>query len=216
MGDVLRLAQAAHGDALDHRLLALRSVGLPLPLVVGAGAQKARRHGVDRDAVGPELVRELAHQAELGCLGGGVGLDAGQADAKAGAARDHDDAAVALLLHARRHRATGEERAFDIDGLDRAPVVVAHLFDRALALAAHAARDMHQHIDATAGLFDFAHEGVNLPRLRQVDLARLQDAPTARPGARLQSQKLVFQHIAGPHPGAAFDEAFDDPAADAA
>src|SRR5829696_2933511 len=85
-----------------------------------------------------------------------------------------------------------------------------------LALAAHAARDMHQHIDATAGLFDFAHEGVNLPRLRQVDRARLQGAAALRLGPRLQSRKLVFQHIAGPHPGAAFDEAIDDPAADAA
>src|SRR4030095_4630361 len=201
MGDVLRFAEAAHGDALDHRLLALGPVGLPLPLVVGAGAQKARRHGVDRDAVRSELVRELAHQAELGGPGGGVGLDAGQADAEPGAARDHDDAALALLLHARRHGAAGKERAFDIDRLDRAPVFVAHLFDRALALATHAARDMHQHVDAAAGLFDLAHEAVDLPRLRQRGPARLPRAAALRLGTRLQRRQLVFQHVAGPDPG---------------
>ena len=41
-------------------------------------------------------------------------------------------------------------------------------------------------------------------------------AAALRLGPRLQRRKLVFQEIAGPHPGAAFDEAFDDPAADAA
>src|SRR6266508_1806676 len=216
MGDVLRLAQAAHGDALDHRLLAFWPVGLPLPLVVGAGAQEARRHGVDRDAARPELVGELAHQAELRGLGRGVGLDSGQADAQARAAGNHDDAALGPLLHARHHRAAGEERAFDVDGLDRAPIVVAHLLDRAPGLAAHAARDVHQHVDRAAGLLDLAHEAVDLGRLRQVDFARLQRAAALGLGPRLQCRQLTFQEVAGPHPGAAFDEALDDAAADPA
>ncbi len=75
---------------------------------------------------------------------------------------------------------------------------------------------MHQHVDRAACPFDLAHEAVDLGRLRQVDLARLQDAAALRPGPRLQRHQLAFQDIAGPDLGAAFDEALDDPTADAA
>ena len=58
---------------------------------------------------GPELVRELAREADLPGLGAGIGLDAGEADAEPGAARDVDDPPVALRLHARRDRLRHEE-----------------------------------------------------------------------------------------------------------
>src|SRR5919197_2249711 len=107
MGDVLWLAEPTHGDPLVHRLLTLRPIGLPLPLVIRACAQKARRHGVHGNAARPELVCQLAHEAELRRLGRGIRLDAGQADPETGAASDHDNAALALSLHTRRDGAAG-------------------------------------------------------------------------------------------------------------
>ena len=55
-------------------------------------------------------------------LGGGIGLDAGEADREPGTARDVDDAPAARGLHPRRHRLTQIERAADVDGEDRVPV----------------------------------------------------------------------------------------------
>ncbi len=75
---------------------------------------------------------------------------------------------------------------------------------------------MDQHVDRAADPFDLAHQAVDLGRLGYVDLARFERAATRRPGPRLQRRQLAFQDIAGPHPGAAFDEALDDSAADAA
>ena len=188
-----------------------------MPLVVGAGAQEARRHGVDRDAARPELVGELAHQAELRCLGRGVGLDSGQADAQAGAAGNHDDAALGPLLHARRHGSAGEERAFDIDGLDRAPILVAHLLDRALDLAAHAARDVHQHVDARRTACSTSRtKSLTCADCVRSTLRVSKRAAALGLGPRLQRRQLAFQEVAGPHPRAALDEALDDAAADPA
>ena len=69
---------------------------LPLPLGRGVGADEARRDAVDGDPEGPELVGQLAGQADLAGLGAGIGLDAGEADAQPGARGDVDDPAVAL------------------------------------------------------------------------------------------------------------------------
>src|SRR5205823_8734838 len=68
----------------------------------------------------------------------------------------------------------------------------------------------------TASLLDLAHEAVDLSRLRQVDLARLERAAALGPRPRLQRRQLAFQEVAGPHPGAAVDEALDYAATDPA
>src|SRR5262249_36839033 len=101
MRDVLGLAEAAQRDALDQPLLALGTVGLPLPRGRRVGAHEAGRDVVDGDAELPELMRQLAGQADLRRLGRGVGLNAGEADAEPGAARDVDDAPGMRRLHAR-------------------------------------------------------------------------------------------------------------------
>ena len=82
MGDVFGRAKPLKGDALDQRGLAFGPVGLPLPFRGGVGTNKAGGDIVDRDAPGAEFVGELAGEADLGGLGRGVGLDAGQADAE--------------------------------------------------------------------------------------------------------------------------------------
>src|SRR5262245_45266343 len=80
MGDVLGAAETLQRDRVDQAALTFLAIGLPLPLGRRVGADEARRHIVDRDAPGPEFVGELPGQADLRRLGGGVGLDAGQAD----------------------------------------------------------------------------------------------------------------------------------------
>ena len=82
--DVAAPTQSAHGDALQQTLLARVTESLPLPFGVGVGTDKARRHAVDGDAEGSELVGQLPNQADLPRLGAGVGLDPGQADTQAG------------------------------------------------------------------------------------------------------------------------------------
>ena len=100
-GDVVGRAEPLQRDVLKQPLLALLAHRLPLPLGGRIGADEARRDVVDGDVPRPELVRELARQADLPGLGAGIGLDAGQADAETGAAGDVDDPAVALAASCR-------------------------------------------------------------------------------------------------------------------
>src|SRR5579864_7779651 len=79
VGDVRGAAQPAHRDALHQLLLALLAVAVPLPLRGRVGEDEPGRYAVDRDAELPELVRHLPGEPDLGRLGAGVGLDAGQA-----------------------------------------------------------------------------------------------------------------------------------------
>ena len=79
----------------EEPLLAVLAHRLPLPLGGRVGADEARRDVVDGDVPGPELMGELARQPDLPGLGAGIGLDAGEADAEAGAAGDVDHPAVA-------------------------------------------------------------------------------------------------------------------------
>jgi hypothetical protein len=144
--DVPGLAEPAHRDALHERALAGLAAALPLPLGVGLAAHEAGRHGVDGDAVLAELMRELAHEAELRGLRRRAALDAGEAHAEPGARGDHHDAARAPALHHRDHRARGKEGALDVDVLDRVPRRLARLLNRLRRLPEDAARDMDEDV----------------------------------------------------------------------
>ena len=147
VGDVVGRAEPLQRDAIDERALALLAVRLPLPLGRRVGAHEARRDVVDGDAPRPELVGELAREADLRRLGRRVGLDAGQADAQPGAARDVDDPPAARRLHARRHGLRAVERAGHVDVEDRLPIPGRHLLERPTDLAEHAAGVVHQDVD---------------------------------------------------------------------
>src|SRR5438552_10606877 len=96
--DVFGLTEPAHGDAFDHRFLAGLAVGLPLPLVVRTRALEPGYYRIHSDAVGAEVVRELASEPEQRVLGRTIGLDAGQARPQGGAGRDGDNPPFAAPL----------------------------------------------------------------------------------------------------------------------
>ena len=121
----------------------LLAVGVPLPLVVGAGRHEARRHRVDRDAERPQFLGELLHQPDLAVLGRGIGLDAGQAGGEAGAARDGDDAPAAACFHARRDGAGEQEAALQV-GVDDAGELLRAAPLRAAWDAGRARRPRHR------------------------------------------------------------------------
>ena len=147
MGDVLGRAQALQRDRLDEALLPLLAIGLPLPLRRRIGADEAGRDIVDGDAPGAELMGELARQADLRRLGRGIGLDAGQADAEAGAAGDVDDAAATCRASCRAPPPATVEGAGHIDVEDGLPFRRRDLLQRPADLAEHAAGIVDQDID---------------------------------------------------------------------
>ena len=147
-GDVVGRAEALERDAIDQRALPVLAVRLPLPLGRRVRAHEAGRDVVDGDAPRPELVGELAREADLRRLRRRVGLDAGEADAEPGAARDVDDPSAARRLHAGRHRLREVERAGDVDVEDRLPVRRRDLLERPADLSEHAAGVVHQNVDA--------------------------------------------------------------------
>src|SRR5262249_56135305 len=101
VGDGVGLAEAAQGEAFDHRFLPGLAIGLPLPLVVRTRAEEPGRYRVHSDAVGAEVTCELTRKSEQRVLGRTIGLDAGQAWPEGGTRRDGDDPSFA----APRHRA---------------------------------------------------------------------------------------------------------------
>ena len=80
-------------------------------------------------------------------LGGGIGLDAGEARPEAGARGDGEDAAVALALHRRRRGLRQPEGAVHVGFEDDTPIRFRNLADRPADLAAHATRGMDEDIE---------------------------------------------------------------------
>src|SRR3989337_1843313 len=79
-------------DGLGGGALPVLAVARPLPDRGRVREDEPGRDAVDRDPVRAELPRRLAREADLAGLRARVGLDAGQADAPAGARGDVDDA----------------------------------------------------------------------------------------------------------------------------
>ena len=126
-------------DALHQLRLPFRAIGLPLAARRGIGEHESGRDRVAGDAIPSQILADLLGQADQRMLGGGVGLDAGQARTQAGAGGDVDDAAEALVLHGRGDRLRHPESAVDIGLEQHAPVFLRHLGDRLADLAAHPA-----------------------------------------------------------------------------
>lgn len=214
MGDVVGRAQALEGDAFDQGRLAFGAVGLPLALSGGVGADEAGGDVVDRDAPGAELVGELAGEADLGGLGGGVGLDAGEADAETGATRDIDDAAEAGGLHGGGNGLGEEKSGGDVHVENCLPLLRGDLFERLADLAEHAARVIDQHVYLAARPLRFGDESLDDSAIGHVDAAHL--AVTADVVAEpLGFGQLVAEEVAAPDGGAALGKGKGDGAAKA-
>src|SRR5688572_31090445 len=113
-GDILCRAEAPRVDALDQTALAIGTVALPLPFARWIGAHEARRNGVAGYAARAKILAELLGQPDERVLGGGIGLDAGQARPQPGARRDENEASGSGPLH-RLGRGLGEpERTIDV------------------------------------------------------------------------------------------------------
>src|SRR5262249_43289945 len=95
-----------------------------------------------------QLVGELAREADLRGLRRCIRLDPGQADAKAGAARDVDDASAARRFHAGRNGLRAIEGAGHVDVEDRLPLLRRDLLERPAPLAEHAAGIVDQDVHA--------------------------------------------------------------------
>jgi len=141
-------------------------------------AREAGRDIVDGAPKGAELVRELARQADLRRLRRGVGLDAGEADAEPGAARDVDDPAGARRLHA-RHTACARLKT----PVTLTSKICCHCwgvtFSIAGRLAADAAGVGDEDVDAAAAGEHLGDESLDRIGIGDVDRAHLDPAPAA-------------------------------------
>src|SRR5690606_13400767 len=104
-------AQLFEGDALDQCLLTCLTITFPLAFGGGVGTHKPRRDIIDRNSPGAEFVGKLPGEANLSGFGGGIRLDAGQADAETCAAGNVDDTPIAIGLHAEGYSLGKVERA---------------------------------------------------------------------------------------------------------
>ena len=164
--------------------------------VFAIGSHETGSDAVDGDLPGTELVSELARQTDERGLGGGIGLDAGEADREPRTTRDVDDATEASGLHPRRHSLTQIERAADIHGEDRVPVIGRYRFQRPADLPEHAAGIVHQNVDAPARQVDFLHECVNGIALRDIDRADLARSARAEQRRRVSSSSVAMTSMA--------------------
>ena len=122
-----------------------------VPARLEPGAQRqARGDGVDGDAVGAELERELARQRDDAALRRGVGAAAGGAHAAAGDRRDVHDLARALPLHHRHHGMQKEKCSREVEVEKLLPFSKAELLHRRGRLADDGAAPdrVHQDVDA--------------------------------------------------------------------
>ena len=129
MGDVVGRAESLEGDVVDERRLTCFAVGLPLFFSRGVGADEAGGDVVDGDLPRAKLVGKLPRQANLGCFGRGISLDAGEADAQPRAAGDVDDAAKVGLFHARSDGLGEVESGRSVDGKNVVPIFGRDLFE---------------------------------------------------------------------------------------
>src|SRR5712692_934852 len=77
--DLLREAEPTERDRVEQAPLPGRAHGFPLPLGGRIRANEARRHAVHADAMGAQLARGLAGEADEARLRAGIGLDAREA-----------------------------------------------------------------------------------------------------------------------------------------
>src|SRR5207302_4243341 len=77
--DLLGQAEPTERDRVEQAPLPRRAHGFPLPLGGRIRANEARRHAVHADAVGAQLARGLAREADEARLRAGIGLDAREA-----------------------------------------------------------------------------------------------------------------------------------------
>ena len=154
---------------------------------------KPGRDAVHANAVGAQLARGLAREADEAGLGARVGLDAGEAVRAPGAGRDVHDGAAAPALHDGRDRAGEVKRAVEVDGEDHAPVVVGDVLDRPHRLAGHAAGGVHEHVDAPGRLERARHEGTSprAGRARPPRPSRTTRRATASTAARVASSSAA-------------------------
>ena len=138
-------------------MLALRPHCLPLKFGGGVGANESRRDAVDCYAEGSQLVGQLTDQAYLSRLGRGVGLDAREAHAQAGAAGNDEDSSCAGLLHARRNGLRADESPLEIHVEDGLPLVQGNGLQRLARLSDGAAGAVDENVHPAAacgGLLD--------------------------------------------------------------
>src|SRR3990170_883872 len=123
------LGHAAQRRARDFPRPLLRRPLLPVrpdPL----GQRHAGGDGVDRDAEGAQLVRELRREGDDAALGGRVRAAAARADAATGDGRDVHDLAAPLALHDRHDGAAAEKRPLEVERDEALPVVERELVHR--------------------------------------------------------------------------------------
>ena len=164
-----RAAEPPSAIDSEQPRLPIGAGGVPLPLGRRIGAHEARRHVVDRDVPGPSSCASWRVRPICAGLGRGIGLDAGQADAEPGAARDVDDPpgpSPAFIPGPPPGRSRSapvrltSKIACQSDGRDR--------FDRSTDLAEHAARIVDQDDPAPAAA---SHKSADGAAIGDVDAA---------------------------------------------
>ena len=114
MSDILWISHPAeHGVLLDGLDELGVFCGRPA-LLNHVGLDKARRHGVDGDAVRAQLHGESPRQSRNRRLGGGVKRATRQRSAVAGNRSKVHDAPIAAVLHAGHRRARDIDQSIDI------------------------------------------------------------------------------------------------------
>ena len=126
------------------------------------GLDHGRRDAVDAHARGRKLLAERLGERDHAGLRGGIGAGVRIA-LLAGDRGDVDDAPVAALLHARHHRAAGEERTGQVHVHHGTPFVERILRDRRVDAADRRAVDQDiDRADAALGLGKRARDGVRV------------------------------------------------------
>src|SRR5215207_6119728 len=170
LGDVLGLAEAAHGDRLEDLLLHL--LGYRADHV---RLYKARANGVDGDTVPREFQRGrlgVPEQAGLSCRVVGLAQVSRFADEGAHV----DDRAVLLLYHVRQHRVHSVEATIQVQLHDLVPALHVELVQRGVGVYAGV---VDQYINPAELLYRLVYELLRVLGVRDVSLDRHRFSPAS-------------------------------------
>ena len=183
--DVLRDALAAQRDGLLHGVVDLlgRHAGFVEDGIVEAGVDPPRADAVHADPVLGEVDRHLAGELQHRALGRVVGDAVRLTDERRRRSGVHD-AASALALHVRDHRARHQQHAPDVDGEVEIPVLE--------ALRERGAGDQHagvvvQQVDPAEALDAGGDHAVDAGLVADVTLQGERRVPSASRSATVSS-----------------------------
>ncbi|KAF4530878.1 hypothetical protein B566_EDAN018918 [Ephemera danica] len=160
VGNVLRLAQPVQRHLFAHVVQHLLGNG-----VQDRRFYKTRRHGIDANALGPELAAPGLGEADDAELAGGV-IRLAEVAVDADHAAGVQDDAAALQHQGVDHGLGAVEHAAQVDVDHRIELRQRHLLQPRVAGDAGV---VHQHVDAAEALLDCGHHGIDRGAVGDVD-----------------------------------------------